>query len=43
MWFEDILGLRINLSKSEIILVGRVDDAEALAAELGCKVGSIVI
>ena len=41
MWFEAISGLRINLSKSKIILVRRVDDAEALAAELGCKVGSL--
>ena len=41
MWFEAILGLRINLSKSEIIPIGRVDDAEALVAELGCKVGSL--
>ena len=41
MWFEAISGLRINLSKSEIIPVGRVDDAEALIAELGCKVRSL--
>ena len=41
IWFEALLGLRINLSKSEIILVGRVDGYEALAAELGCKVGSL--
>ena len=41
MWFEAIPRLRINLSKSEIIPVGRVDDAEALTTELGCKVGSL--
>ena len=41
MWFEAISGLRINLSKSKIFPVGRVDDAEALVAELGCKVGSL--
>ena len=40
-WFEAISGLRINLSKSEIIPVGRVVDTEALVAELGCKVGSL--
>ena len=41
MWFEAISRLRINLSKSEIIPIGRVDDAKTLAAELGCKVGSL--
>ena len=40
MRFEAISGLRINLSKSEIIPVGRVDNVELLAAELGCGVGS---
>ena len=28
MWFEAIYGLRINLNKSEIIQVGRVDNVE---------------
>ncbi|RVW23505.1 Transposon TX1 uncharacterized 149 kDa protein [Vitis vinifera] len=41
MWFEAISGLRINLNKSEILLVDRVENAELLAAELGCKVGSL--
>ncbi|RVW43975.1 putative mitochondrial protein [Vitis vinifera] len=41
MWFEAISGLRINLNKSEIFPVGRVENAELLAAELGCKVGSL--
>ena len=41
MWFEAILGLRINLDKSELIPVGCVENVEALAAELGCKVGSL--
>ena len=41
MWFEAILGLRINLHKSELILVGGVENAKALAAELGCNVGSL--
>ena len=39
MWFQAILGLRINLNKSEIIPVGRITDVDALALELGCKVG----
>ena len=40
-WFEALSGLRINLSKSKIILVGRVDVAKALAVELSCNVGSL--
>ncbi|RVW88789.1 Transposon TX1 uncharacterized 149 kDa protein [Vitis vinifera] len=36
-----ISGLSINLNKSEILLVGRVENAEVLASELGCKVGSL--
>ncbi|RVW54429.1 hypothetical protein CK203_068460 [Vitis vinifera] len=36
-----IEGLRINLNKSEILPVGRVENAELLATELGCKVGSL--
>ena len=36
MWFEAISGLSINLNKSEILLVGRVENAEVLASELGC-------
>ena len=38
MWFEAISGLRINLDKSDLILVGCVENMEALATELGCKV-----
>ena len=41
MWFEAILGLKINLHKSEILLVGRVENVEELALELGCKVGAL--
>ncbi|RVW74330.1 LINE-1 retrotransposable element ORF2 protein [Vitis vinifera] len=41
MWFEAISGLRINLNKSEILPVGRVENAKLLAAELGYKVGSL--
>ena len=41
MWFEAMSGLRINLDKSELIPVGCVDDAEELAAAIGCKVGSL--
>ena len=40
MWFEAMLGLRINLSKSEIIPVWPVGNVDELALELGCGVGS---
>ena len=41
MWFEAISWLIINLDKSELISVGGVENAEALVAKLGCKVGSL--
>ena len=41
MWFEALSGLKINLNKSEIIPIGPVDNAEELATELGCKIGSL--
>ena len=37
MWFEALSGLNINLEKSELIPVGRVEEIELLAAELGVK------
>ncbi|RVW37936.1 Transposon TX1 uncharacterized 149 kDa protein [Vitis vinifera] len=41
MWFEAASGLRINLDKSELIPVGRVENMDDLAWEFGCKVGSL--
>ena len=41
MWFEAVSGLKINLNKSEIIPLRRVDNVESLAVELGCRVGSL--
>ncbi|RVW36183.1 hypothetical protein CK203_100357 [Vitis vinifera] len=41
MWFEVISGLRINLDESEILPMGRVENIEMLALELGCKVGAL--
>ncbi|KAJ9703978.1 hypothetical protein PVL29_005315 [Vitis rotundifolia] len=38
MWFEAISGLKVNLDKSELIPVGRVENVDDLACELGCKV-----
>ena len=40
-WFEALSGIRINLEKSSLLLVGRVENAESLPAELGCKIGSL--
>ena len=37
-WFEAMSGLSINLDKSSLIPVGRVENVEILASELGCKV-----
>ena len=41
MWFEACSGLKINLEKSELIPMGRVQVIEDLALELGCKVGGL--
>lgn len=41
MKFKAIFGLKINLDKSEILPVGRVENLEELALELGCKVGTL--
>ncbi|RVW97198.1 putative ribonuclease H protein [Vitis vinifera] len=41
-WFEAASGLRINLAKSEIIPVGKVDEILEMAVELGCKVGQLL-
>ena len=41
MWFEVLLGLIINLNKSDIIPIGLVVNVEELATELGCGVGSL--
>ena len=40
-WFEAVSGLRINLAKSEIILVGEVEEILEMAVELGCKVDQL--
>ena len=41
MWFEAASGLRINMEKSFIIPMGRVENVESLAREVGCKVGEL--
>ena len=37
MGFEAMSGLRVNLDKSELIPMGRVENVEELALEFGCK------
>ena len=39
MWFEALLGLKINLGKNEIFPIGGRENVEALTAHLGCKAG----
>ena len=36
-----VSGLKINMQKSEIILVGVVEDVDTAAAVFGCKVGNL--
>lgn len=40
--FEAVSGLKVNLGKSEMIPVGSVEDIDALAQVLGCKVASLL-
>ena len=41
MWFEAISRLRANLTKSELIPVGRVENVEELVDEFSYKVGNL--
>ena len=41
MWFEAASGLRINLDKSSILPMGRVENVESLVREVGCTVGEL--
>ena len=40
-WFEAIIGLCVNLGKSELVFVGGVPDIEGLANILGCKIAGL--
>ena len=40
-WFEALSGLRINLEKSSLLPMGKVEDVERLAFELECNIGSL--
>ena len=41
MWFEATSGLRINLEKSSILLLGRMGNVESSVRKVGCKVGEL--
>ena len=41
IWFEVVLGLKINLGKSELVLVGVVHNVDLFLVVLGCKQGSL--
>ena len=41
--FEAVTGLQVNLGKSEMVLVGEVENIHELADLLYCKVGSLPI
>ena len=41
IFFEAIIGLKVNVGKSEIVLVGEVGNLDALARILCCKVGCL--
>ena len=40
IWFQAISGLKINLSKSELVPVGQVTNVPELAGILGCRLAS---
>ena len=40
-WFEAASGLKINLDKSEVISVGKVEEVNEMAVEIGCRVGQL--
>ncbi|RVW92043.1 Signal recognition particle 54 kDa protein 2 [Vitis vinifera] len=42
IWFEAVSRLRINLEKSELIPVVRVENIDDLAMDFGCRVGSLL-
>ena len=41
MWFESMLGLMVNLDKSELISMGRVENVEELTLEFSCKLSAL--
>ncbi|WKA01526.1 hypothetical protein VitviT2T_019806 [Vitis vinifera] len=41
MWSEAVSELRINLEKTELIPIGRVENINDIALKFGCRVGSL--
>lgn len=41
LWFEAMSGLKVNLQKSELIVVGKVGNANQLANLMGCNFGKL--
>jgi small basic protein len=41
LYLEVVLGLKINLAKSELVLVGIINNVEGLTRILGCRVSSL--
>ena len=39
--FQAVTGLKVNVHKSEMVPIGEVDDVQALAVILGCRVGTL--
>jgi hypothetical protein len=40
-FFEAVTGLRVNLSKSEMVSVGDLPNLRVLADIMGCRIGSL--
>ena len=41
MWFRALSGFKVNMDKSKVILVGRVETLENFALMTGCRVGKL--
>ena len=39
--FQVVIGLKVNVTKSEIVPIGEVNNVQALAEFLGCRVGAL--
>ena len=40
-FFQVMIGLKVNLVKSEMVPIGEVNNVHALAEILGCRVGAL--
>ena len=43
IWFQAVSGLKINMGKFELVLVGNMAAVEELAGILGCKVSTLSV